>query len=106
MVEEGKRLETLLRSQWRTQAEAAKALGVAQSSIPRWVIEIPASFREKYGPRLAQFGLNVEYVFDETQPMRIDETALDMIGAEIESLQKRVEDVAARIESYKPNRYE
>lgn len=100
MEEQGRRLEQLLRSQWRTQAEAAEALGVAQSSIPRWVIEIPGSFRAKYGPRLAQFGLNVEYVFDETAPMRIDETALDMIGWEIENLQRRVEDVAARLKTY------
>lgn len=102
MSDEQKRLEELLGSTFRTQAEAGAALGASQGTVARWInVAIPANFRDKYGAALAAHGLNVEYVFDPTTPMRVSEDAIEAIGQELETLFARAEAVGRKIESLK-----
>lgn len=104
MNEESKRLDELLGLVFRTQADAGKALGASQGTIARWLnVAVPTNFRDKYGPRLAAYGLNVAYVYDPNQPRRLFMDAFEAIADEIQALQSRAADVERRIESLKLN---
>ena len=95
-------MEELLSLAFQTQAEAGRALGASQGTVARWLnVAVPTNFRDKYGPRLAAHGLNVDYVYNAEAPQRVSEDAIEAIGQELETLSARVEAVGRKIESLK-----
>lgn len=101
-MNEGKRLAELLDLVFESQAAAGKAIGASQPTINRLISRGVLSdfIIEKYGPALKKAGLNPDYIRDETAPMTIDPEAeaIEAIGAEIEELKTRVEQVDAQLQ--------
>jgi hypothetical protein len=101
-MSEGERLRILLELAFPIQQQAADALLVSQATIARWIgtKEFSYKFFEKYRSQFARYGLNLEYVRDETQPMQAGSPAqaLEIIGAELQNLQARADQLAAQLE--------
>lgn len=98
---EGERLEQLLSLAFKSQAEAAKALGSSQPTINRLIRrdKISAFLFAKYSDALKEAGLNPEYIRDENAQMTVDPdvAAIQQIGEELEELKTRAAQVEARL---------
>jgi hypothetical protein len=75
-MKEGQRFKELVYLRWSNQREAAAALGMGQAKLSRdfrrekmtkyfWIV---------YARKLAAFDLNMEYIWDETQPKEISKS--------------------------------